>query len=141
MERILVATDGSETAGRAAEMALEEGETHGARVIAVHVLDTSDYASPKRGGWQSFYEEIRGKGKEVAQEVCDLADERGLDAECVLLEGEASEEITGFAEETGVDHIFMGTVGRSGLREVLLGSTAERVIRSAHCPVTVVPGH
>lgn len=140
MDTFLVATDGSETAMKAADRAVSEAAEHGAKLFAVHVIDTEEYAATrKRGGWQQFYEGLREHGREIAKEVCDMAEERDVPVECVLLEGRPSEEVVGFAGENDVDQIFVGTVGRSGLSEVLLGSTAERVIRTARCPVTVVP--
>lgn len=134
-----MATDGSETAVGAAELAVEDATEHGGSVLAMHVLDTGDYAAPMRGRWQEFYENLRRGGEEIAEEVCDIADESSVQCDSAILEGDPAEEITRFAEENEVDAIYMGTVGRSGLKEVFLGSTAERVIRSATLPVTVVP--
>jgi nucleotide-binding universal stress UspA family protein len=54
------------------------------------------------------------------------------------LQGWAAGEITQFAKEGGFDLIVMGTHGRSGLKHLLLGSVAERVVRTAPCPVLTV---
>lgn len=139
MTTFLVATDGSETADRAVNEALREAETHSARLIAIHVLDTGSFTSPKRGPWQRFYDELRSRGEDVLDGVRSRAEERGIPCETVLLEGRADREITHFASENDVDLVFVGTVGRSGIRETFLGSTAERVIRRTDRPVTVVP--
>jgi nucleotide-binding universal stress UspA family protein len=55
-----------------------------------------------------------------------------------LREGTPVEEILNAARETSADLIVMGTHGRTGLPHVLLGSVAERVVRSAQCPVLTV---
>jgi len=64
----------------------------------------------------------------------------GVDYEHVLRQGPAADCILQVADERSVDQIVMGTHGRTGLRRVLLGSTAEEVVRKAKCPVTVVKG-
>jgi nucleotide-binding universal stress UspA family protein len=56
----------------------------------------------------------------------------------VVVEGYAAEEIAAVAEQRGVELIVMGTHGRTGMRKVLLGSVAERVIAIAPCPVLTV---
>ena len=54
--------------------------------------------------------------------------------------GDPAEEIVRYAAGHRVDLIVLGTHGRTGVSRVLLGSVAERVLRTAHCPVLVVPG-
>lgn len=56
----------------------------------------------------------------------------------VIRQGLAAKEICRLAAEGGFDLIVMGTHGRTGLRHLVLGSVAERVVREAHCPVLVV---
>lgn len=57
-----------------------------------------------------------------------------------VLEGRPVDEITGYAKETGAAMIVMSTHGRSGLSHLLIGSTAEGVVRHAACPVLTVRG-
>jgi universal stress protein A len=57
-----------------------------------------------------------------------------------VLEGRPVDEITGYAKEVGAAMIVMSTHGRSGLRHLLIGSTAEGVVRHAECPVLTVRG-
>jgi universal stress protein A len=61
-----------------------------------------------------------------------------LIAETIVRSGTAHAEITGMAQKLGADLIVIATHGNTGLKHVLLGSTAERVVRHAHCPVLVV---
>jgi len=56
-----------------------------------------------------------------------------------VLGGEPSRAICGYASDAGADLIVVGTHGRGGIRRVVLGSVAERVIRGADRPVLVVP--
>jgi nucleotide-binding universal stress UspA family protein len=63
----------------------------------------------------------------------------GVAAEPLALSGRAQDVIVEVAQSRGVDLIVMGTHGRTGVRHLLLGSVAERVVRAAPCPVLVVP--
>lgn len=56
----------------------------------------------------------------------------------VITEGNAAQSIVQYANENSVDMIVMSTHGRTGIQHVLLGSVAERVVRTAHCPVLTV---
>lgn len=58
--------------------------------------------------------------------------------ETAVLRGEAASEILNYAKQGAYDLIVMGTHGRTGLPHLLLGSVAEKVLRSAHCPVLTV---
>ena len=65
----------------------------------------------------------------------------GLDVEVVERRGSAFAELVAVAEEREVNLIVMATQGRSGLEHLLIGSTAEKVLRKAPCPVlTIRPG-
>ena len=61
-----------------------------------------------------------------------------LIAQSIVRSGVAHAEITSMAEMLGADLIVISTHGNTGLKHVLMGSTAERVVRHAHCPVLVV---
>jgi nucleotide-binding universal stress UspA family protein len=64
--------------------------------------------------------------------------ERGLDVECVVLQGRPSEAIIDYARDNGVQLIAIATHGHSGLRQIAMGSTAEYVLRHAGLPVLLV---
>jgi nucleotide-binding universal stress UspA family protein len=70
--------------------------------------------------------------------IADRLIERGLSAATGVAYGEPAESIVTSARECGADLIVMSTHGRSGVPHLVLGSVAERVIRSAHCPVLAV---
>jgi nucleotide-binding universal stress UspA family protein len=65
--------------------------------------------------------------------------ESALECQTGTVEGIPGDEIVDYATKIGADLIVMGTHGRGGLRRVLLGSVAEKVLRAACCPVLVVP--
>jgi len=55
-----------------------------------------------------------------------------------VLSGDVAEEITLYAEREGIDLIIMGTHGYKGLEKILFGSVAEKVVKTAHCPVMTI---
>ena len=69
---------------------------------------------------------------------CCLEETRDLQVEKSVIEGVPYEEIIKFAETEKSDMIVIGTYGRSGLERFIFGSTAERVVRKAPCPVLTV---
>jgi nucleotide-binding universal stress UspA family protein len=66
---------------------------------------------------------------------------RGIKVDADVELGGAAEEICNYARERDVDLIITSTHGSTGLKHVVIGSTAEHVVRYAHCPVLVVPSH
>ncbi len=78
-------------------------------------------------------EKARGWLDDAAKGLGDLPD-----TEVVLREGEVVDEILNVEAEKAIGTIVLGTHGRTGLVHLLVGSVAEKVIRSVHCPVYVV---
>ena len=68
----------------------------------------------------------------------EMAAEDGVEFNAVIKEGVPAEDIIGYASEQGIDLIVMGTAGRTGLDKFLLGSVAEKVVRTAPCPVLII---
>ena len=134
--RVLLATDGSPDATRAAQSAVELCERTGSELHVVHV---GEYLP-------TFYaqtEEEPAELRHIAQRLLDEQTERlraagGQVAQAHLLLGRPAEQIVNLSEELGVGVIVIGSRGLSALRRVLLGSVSESVVRHAHCPVFVV---
>jgi nucleotide-binding universal stress UspA family protein len=139
LKRLLVTTDFSEVSRQALPFATSLARQFGATLTLVHVVPTTLPAELSHLGI------VLEQKRLVAEAGSRLAQfrERELPAnlavETVLLEGGPPQEITRFAAETGVDLILTATHGHTGLKHVWLGSTAERVVRQAPCPVLVVP--
>jgi nucleotide-binding universal stress UspA family protein len=86
----------------------------------------------------NIMEEVYKSAEMELERFCSTKLEGKADYEYVLSQGEAYKEILKLAKEKDVDMILIGTHGVSGLERVLFGSTAERVIREARCPVMMV---
>jgi len=136
----LVATDGSEHGFNAARVALELGKISGGGVTALYVADTSRTAHlPDDMLLLSIRELLLKEGKEALAQVQVIAEEMAVPYEGVVVEGNPGSEIIRFAEEKGMDIIIMGMVGRTGIEKFLLGSVAEKVVRSSRIPVMIIP--
>jgi nucleotide-binding universal stress UspA family protein len=139
--KILIPLDGSDLAEEALGAAVPLARAFGAPVILLGVLDLtagmydvySEAFSPVdlRAQLETFLEAALARAQAVVER-------EGLSASHTLRVGVPPEEIAALAQEEGVDLIVMTTHGRKGLSHVLLGSVAERVIRTAPCPVLVV---
>jgi nucleotide-binding universal stress UspA family protein len=138
-ERVLVATDGSPASERAIREALDLAVANDASVHVLYVLDTTSFA-PVSGEatLDGMADILESEGEDALDAVAEQAAARGLTVERALVEGRPSAEIAGYAERADCDVIVMGTHGRGGLDRLLLGSVAEKVVRTASVPVLTV---
>jgi len=138
--KILLATDGSESAKKATDDAVELSRLSGAKIYAVYVIDRSTYSSvPEDLEWEeAMYTWFRELGEEAVSYVEKAAKDAGLQVESVLLEGHPAEEIVNFAEKNGMDLIIIGSLGKSKVERFLIGSISEKVVRNSKVPVLVV---
>lgn len=141
VKKILFPTDFSEGSDNALPYAADMAKHYGAKLYLLHVIH--DIA--KATGWYvphvSLDELYRDIEKNAAKEMdrYGLEEFRGLkDIERPVVKGIPYEEILKFAKENNIDLIVIGTHGRKGLDRVIFGSTAEKVVRDAPCPVLSV---
>ncbi|GAA0454981.1 universal stress protein [Halococcus dombrowskii] len=136
-ERILVPTDGSPEVDAVLDHASGLAAAHDAELHALYVINTAGYTGlpgdTAIGGLDAMMNE-QGEAAldRAAEHVGDHLTER------VLLDGRPSAEIVDYADGTDCDLIVMGTHGRGGIDRLLLGSVAERVVRTSEIPVLTV---
>jgi nucleotide-binding universal stress UspA family protein len=140
LKQILIATDGSENAEKAANFGIKIAELSGAKVYAVYVIDITPYYSiPLDQIWsKEVYEQLEKMGHEITFSVEKNAKAAGLEAESLVLKGDPAERILNFAEEQNVDMIVVGSHGIGGFERLVIGSVSEKVVRHAKIPVLVV---
>jgi nucleotide-binding universal stress UspA family protein len=138
LARIVAATDFSDTAGAAVGWAVDIARQHGAVVHLVHALTLPaplpDYVPAGADFGRELHEVALRKLEETAVRVR----EAGVEVETDVPIGVPSQSILRLAEESGADLIVLGTRGLTGMTHLLLGSTAERVVQRARCPVLTV---
>jgi len=138
-QRILCATDFSDTAEAAWEIACDLAGTHRADLVLVHSFtELPVYPEVAVASVQRVWEEQRLWVQQALDQRVGAASARGLRARSLLKTGPAPETIVDTATEEGADLIVIGTHGRTGLTRLVIGSVAERVVRIAPCPVLIV---
>jgi len=142
---ILVPHDFSSSANHATAIARDEAKAHGAKLQLLHVIDLpvqfqpNTVIVPEQTGAP-----ISVKDYAVSQAETHLADlvarlgKDGVTASSFIRIGNPIDEILRFTEESAIDLIVMGTHGRSGLAHLLVGSVAERVVRTSKVPVLTI---
>lgn len=139
MERLLVPIDGSEGARRAAAFAAKQAQATGAEVTLVYVYEA---ASPAAQSFVGSAVELLDEGHaKEAQASFEAAKQSmgGVEVRDHLVEiGPPVDAIVALAARLDASQIIMGSRGLSPLKELLLGSVSDGVVRKAHCPVTIV---
>jgi nucleotide-binding universal stress UspA family protein len=137
-KRILVAVDNGAPARRAVAAAIALAATNRAQLALLNVVATPLSVTPETEGMQvQLAEELQAAGRALMEDI-RLTLPSDVPAECMMREGDPAGEIIAAAREWDADLIVVGTNGRIGLAHLLLGSTAETVVRKAPCPVLTV---
>jgi nucleotide-binding universal stress UspA family protein len=144
VNHILIATDGSETALKAAAFAGDLARALGGRISVLFVQDEALIVSGAWGeGSAMSVEQVRENLERQAwdKEIPETVNAVGPlehEARTSLEWGHPATEICRFAREQDADLVVIGSHGRSGIREALLGSVSHAVANKAPCPVTIV---
>jgi nucleotide-binding universal stress UspA family protein len=140
LQNIVVATDFSDIANHALDEALDLAKRLGGKITLVHAYEIPIYGFPD--GILVAPAEVAGRIQEGAQKQLELEVEarkgQGVSITAVLRMGTPWEEINAVASATGAGLIVVGSHGRRGIARALLGSVAERVLRTAALPVLIV---
>jgi len=134
---ILLPTDGSAGIEDVIDHAVELAEIHDATVHGLYVVNTASLTDlPMESSWDGLNEALEKEGQTAIAELERRASDVDLQTE--IIDGSPSKEIVQYATDEGCDIIVMGTHGRSGVNRLLLGSVAERVVRSGTVPVMTI---
>jgi nucleotide-binding universal stress UspA family protein len=139
-KRILYPTDFSPAADAAFAYTLESARREDAVIILLHVIE------PESPLADELALTLKGPGRDAVETAARMrfddllarAKAANVQASDLLRQGRAADEIANAAASEFADVIIMGTHGRTGLRRIMLGSIAERVVATAPCPVITV---
>jgi nucleotide-binding universal stress UspA family protein len=155
-QKVLVPVDGSRNAARALDAAITMAKKFKGKIVLLHVysigiltttLASEDEGSILPGTYNSllpskFYkatkEAIRRTSITLLNQYEEMVKAKGISVEKILLEGHIVQEILKTAKKGKCDLIVMGAKGTSDLKETLLGSVSEKVIRNVKCPILVI---
>jgi nucleotide-binding universal stress UspA family protein len=139
VEKILFATDFSESSAKALTYVKKLAHHFGSAVTAVHVVDLSLASRSPEAAIGLSTPELREIAEEGIRNVrIELRRDHIIENGVVLTGGNASAAIIDFAQELKPDLIVVGTRGKGNLERFILGSTAENVLRHVSCPVLTV---
>jgi len=139
--RILCATDGSHSSDKAVDFAVELARNTGSHLTFLTVSRITNADLAHSYFWDStMLDAADAQMQDELQAAMAKAKSAGLQDVACATEGghNIAASIIDFAERNGYGHIITGSVGRTGVARMLLGSIAQDVLAKAHCPVTVV---
>ena len=140
-QKILIPTDGSEPSQKAVQHGLTLAKEMNASVSALYVGEVMHIPSPVPGPVPIMMEEqgevLREAGQKIVDDVVEKGKKIGVTVTPVVVIGHPADQIIKHAED--YDLVVMGTMGKSGLSHLLMGSVAEKVVRHSPVPVLVVP--
>jgi nucleotide-binding universal stress UspA family protein len=143
IKKILYATDFSENSKWALTYALSIAQKYDAKIYIIHVIQQPTYplgmyAEISFDAMDKFNRNISDVTEKEMKNLCEVEMQGFKNYESMTINGTPFIEIIRTAKEKEVDLIVVGTHGRTGLDYVLFGSTAEKVVRKASCPVLSV---
>ena len=133
IDSLVIATDGSESVARAVDVALDFAERFEASVHALYVIEKSEINSAPEEVRDRLEAALEKQGQEALDSVGEKA---GREITTAIRTGNPAAEIARYARQVDADLVATGTRGRHGEDRFLIGSVAERVVRT--CPVPVL---
>jgi nucleotide-binding universal stress UspA family protein len=142
--KILVPIDFSDCSMKGLTYAKALAKQFGSKLVLLNSVALQYYITSDEYARYDFPLLMQQAEKESRNQMRDLirtTDWEGIKVEASLQIGHAGDQICSRAKDQNAHLIVTSTHGRTGLKHVLIGSTAEYVVRHAHCPVLVVPSH
>ena len=141
-KKILVPSDGSQLAHKAAEFAADLAKQHGAQVVGVYVIDPFPYigiGDASAVGLQAYMSEAKAAALQSLEDIRKTCVARGVAFAGDTIERNVTYEgILDTADAESCDLIVMGSHGRKGMQALILGSVAQKVLTHAKMPVLIV---
>ncbi len=141
LNKILVPIDFSDHSRKALQYAIPFARKFNASIDLIYVVEPTVYPADfsfGQVGFPAIEDELRKRGAEELDELIKKDIAKQVPAKRAVRTGKAFYEILLYAREEKIDFIIIATHGHSGIEHALFGSTAEKVVRKAPCPVLVV---
>ena len=134
--KVMVGYDGSKQADKAVEVAFSLAQSTDAKVLVFAVARPPEPATMVE--LDAMLEDAREHYEESFKKISKSAENLGVELETAIAVGHPVQQIVHRAETDQVDLIVLGRRGMSRFEKMIVGSTSEKVLRYAHCPVMVV---
>ena len=143
VRRVLVPVDFSDHAEPVIEWASHLAQEHDAEILLLHAYHLPVEFQQLEGAYlpQDFWESVKAEAENNLEQYAVKIRKAGIQVTVLVHEGYPATVIEDEAVEQQADLIVIGTHGLSGLKHMLLGSIAERVVQKAPCPVLTVKLH
>ena len=142
LKKILYPTDFSEASLEALKYAVSFARNCQAKLILMHVVNEKSVSEglslARISAPEALGEEMAAEASRQLKMLIPAEYRQGLDWEMVILNGTPFLEIIRYAKDNAVDMIVIGAQGQSAMEQLIFGSTAEKVVRKAPCPVLSV---
>ncbi|MBI2831629.1 MAG: universal stress protein [Chloroflexi bacterium] len=141
-KKILVCLNGTDLAEQILCFATEIAQRFGSKLVFLEVtIPPSLVVEPTTGYYHATPIDKVKRDEHIArvylERLAELYRPKGLDVECIVLQGDPGNMIVSYAKETGIDLICLGTHGRRGLGRLVYGSVANTVLRKSNLPILV----
>lgn len=137
LKKIALATDFSDASEKAVDCAVGIARSYGAQLYLVHAIHSEPGLLPDLPSHDQQQTESERKMDELSQRISS----RELTLQPVLRPGPVGKVLSELIHHENIDLLVLGTHGRGGMKKLVLGSVAEELVRSAHCPVITVGPH
>lgn len=134
--KIMVGYDGSKQADKALEVALSLAQSVDCKVLVFAVARPPEPATMVE--LDAMLDDAKEHYEESFKKIRKSAEELDVELDTAIAVGHPIQQIVHRAEEDHIDLIILGRRGRSRFERMLVGSTAEKVLRYAHCPVMII---
>lgn len=141
LEKILVPIDFSVYSKKAADYGIILADNLSAQIDFIHIIEHDIHPSFYSAGIESIFEVDKDLKQRVIQNMKEFLEDQfpeDLAVNFIVKEGIPHKEIVEYAKDSSADLIVISTHGLTGLEYILLGSTTEKVVRWANCPVLTV---
>jgi nucleotide-binding universal stress UspA family protein len=136
LQKILVATDFSQTSVNAVRFALDLARAYHAKCYIFHSVSSLGYTL---AGAEVLADEVASRDlHDLEAELKHTGDLHDVTHEMVVRQGDVCHEIEAVIHDEHIDLVVLGTRGRTGLRRLVLGSVAEQIFRAVACPVLTI---
>jgi nucleotide-binding universal stress UspA family protein len=139
LKQILIPIDFSDYSDQALRWGVSLAQKYGAQLLLLHVIpEVLEEVSARESAGEQLVIDLTAEVEAQLHEIARQGLKEGVAMDVRVADGEPADAILRMARQEKVDLIVMGTHGRTGLSHLLLGSTAEAVVRAAACPVFTV---
>ena len=142
-DTILIGIDGSRAGEHAVNYAVSQAKSGNKRLVLGYVVEWSPYTfnTPEENEQRHLRrkEEIKNAEERVLNPILTSLESQGVKAIGVVRHGQVANVLLQLAKEHDAGQIVVGRIGHSGVKSLLFGSVATKLIQLAHVPVTIVP--